>query len=104
MQAGTKLQGILCRSEHNEVCVGRVVMSDMRMHRTCPGSKLTKPHGEKLRPLHTDEVGLALIGNGLGKKCLSTTCMQTSVFGELMDIANRDCQPHCMRETCNNIN
>lgn len=34
---------------------------------------LSKPHGEKLRSFNGDEVGLALIGNGLGQQGLTAT-------------------------------
>ncbi|KAL0907628.1 hypothetical protein M5K25_022047 [Dendrobium thyrsiflorum] len=33
---------------------------------------LTKPHGEQLRTLYTDKVGLTFIGNGLSKQSLTT--------------------------------
>ena len=38
---------------------------------------LTKPHSQQFRTLDTDEVGLALISNGLGQQGLSTPCNTT---------------------------
>ena len=39
---------------------------------------LTKPHGQKLRTLNADKVGLTFICNGLGQQSLSTACSITS--------------------------
>ena len=36
------------------------------------GLRLPKPHGEQLRTLDGDEVGLALISNGFGQQCFPT--------------------------------
>lgn len=38
------------------------------------GLRLSKPHGQELRPLDGDEVGLAFVGNGLGQQRLAATC------------------------------
>ena len=35
--------------------------------------RLSEPHGEKLRSFDGDEVGLALVGNGLGQQGLTAT-------------------------------
>ena len=34
---------------------------------------LAEPHGEELRPLDRDEVGLALVGDGLRHQCLTAS-------------------------------
>lgn len=36
------------------------------------GLTFSKPHGEQLRPLDGDKIGLALIRNGLGQEGLAT--------------------------------
>ena len=40
---------------------------------------LTKPHGEQLRALDADEVGLALVGNGLCQQRLTTACSPPNI-------------------------
>lgn len=37
------------------------------------GFRLSEPHGEQLRTLDGDEVGLALISDGLGEQRLTTS-------------------------------
>ena len=43
---------------------------------------LTKPHGEQLWALDADEVGLALIGDGLGQQRLSAACTNNGLSGD----------------------
>ena len=47
------------------------------------GLGLSKPHGEQLRTLDGDEVGLALVGNGFGQEGLTTArgAVEQDAFG-----------------------
>jgi hypothetical protein len=56
---------------------------------SCVVNRLTKPHGQKLRALDTDEVSLALIGNSLCQQCLSTACTLHNTCSKL--------DPHCLQ-------